>query len=320
MLKIEGLTKSYKNYHALDGLNLEVEEGALYGFVGPNGAGKTTTIKIITGLLFPDDGQVLIHGVNAFKDRDILKEQIGYVPDFFGVYDNLKVCEYMEFFASCYGIYGLMARKRCQTLLEQVGLEDKLHFYVDGLSRGMKQRLCLARALIHNPAILIMDEPTSGLDPRTRYEFKEIIKELREQGKTILISSHILSELSELCSDIGIIEQGKMVISGHIQDIMSRVSSSNPLIISIFSNRNKALSILKSHPCVQTISVKGDDIMVGFIGDRQDEALLLQQLVDADVLVSGFMREQGNLESLFMQITDHEEEKAVLVHENESGL
>lgn len=320
MLKIEGLTKSYKNYHALDGLNLEVEEGALYGFVGPNGAGKTTTIKIITGLLSPDDGQVLIHGVNAFKDRDILKEQIGYVPDFFGVYDNLKVCEYMEFFASCYGIYGLMARKRCQTLLEQVGLEDKLHFYVDGLSRGMKQRLCLARALIHNPAILIMDEPTSGLDPRTRYEFKEIIKELREQGKTILISSHILSELSELCSDIGIIEQGKMVISGHIQDIMSRVSSSNPLIISIFSNRNKALSILKSHPCVQTISVKGDDIMVGFIGDRQDEALLLQQLVDADVLVSGFMREQGNLESLFMQITDHEEEKAVLVHENESGL
>lgn len=320
MLKIEGLKKTYRNYHALDGLDMEIGEGALYGFVGPNGAGKTTAIKIITGLLQPDEGKVLVNGTDAFKKQNILKEQIGYVPDFFGVYDNLKVCEYMEFFASCYGITGLTARKRCSVLLEQVGLEEKMQFYVDGLSRGMKQRLCLARALIHDPAILIMDEPTSGLDPRTRFEFKEIVKELREQGKTILISSHILSELSELCTDIGIIEQGRMVVSGHIQDILSRVSSSNPLVISIFSNREKALSILKSHPCVQTISVKNDDIMVGFIGDRQDEALLLQRLIDADVLVSGFMREQGNLESLFMQITDHEEEKAVFIHENESGL
>lgn len=320
MLKIEGLRKTYKNYHALDGLDMEIGEGALYGFVGPNGAGKTTAIKIITGLLQPDEGRVRIGGADVFRDQSLLKEQIGYVPDFFGVYDNLKVCEYMEFFASCYGMTGLTARKRCSTLLEQVGLEEKMHFYVDGLSRGMKQRLCLARALIHDPAILIMDEPTSGLDPRTRFEFKEIVKELREQGKTILISSHILSELSELCTDIGIIEQGRMVVSGHIQDILSRVSSSNPLVISIFSNREKALSILKSHPCVQTISVKNDDIMVGFIGDRQDEALLLQQLIDADVLVSGFLREQGNLESLFMQITDHEEEKAVYIHENESGL
>jgi ABC-2 type transport system ATP-binding protein len=258
--------------------------------------------------------------VNVTGGLSQLKLKIGYVPDFFGVYDNLKVSEYMEFFASCYGIYGLKARTRYMTLLEQVGLDDKVNFYVDGLSRGMKQRLCLARALIHDPALLVMDEPTSGLDPRTRFEFKEILKELREQGKTILISSHVLSELSELCTDIGIIDQGKMVLSGSMEAILRRVNTSNPLIISILGNKEKALTILKSQPCVQTISVKEGDIMVQFVGDEEDEAVLLQQLVDAEVMVHGFTREPGSLESLFMQITDHDVEKAVLVHENESGI
>lgn len=320
MLEIKNLQKTFGKYHALNGLDMTVPQGALYGFVGPNGAGKTTTIKIMTGLLQADGGEVLIDGVNAGDGSVGLKLKIGYVPDFFGVYDNLKVCEYMEFFASCYGLDGLKARTRYLTLLEQVGLEDKANFYVDGLSRGMKQRLCLARALIHDPSILVMDEPTSGLDPRTRYEFKEILKELREQGKTILISSHVLSELSEVCTDIGIIDQGKMVLGGSMQDILRRVNASNPLIISILGSKEKALSILKSQPCVQTISVKEGDIMVNFIGDEQDEAALLQQLVDAEVMVHGFIREAGSLESLFMQITDHEDEKAVLIHENESGL
>lgn len=320
MLEIKNLQKTFGKYHALNGLDMTVPQGALYGFVGPNGAGKTTTIKIMTGLLQADGGEVLIDGVNAGDGSVGLKLKIGYVPDFFGVYDNLKVCEYMEFFASCYGLDGLKARTRYLTLLEQVGLEDKANFYVDGLSRGMKQRLCLARALIHDPSILVMDEPTSGLDPRTRYEFKEILKELREQGKTILISSHVLSELSEVCTDIGIIDQGKMVLGGSMQDILRRVNASNPLIISILGSKEKALSILKSQPCVQTISVKEGDIMVNFIGDEQDEAVLLQQLVDAEVMVHGFIREAGSLESLFMQIKDHEDEKAVLIHENESGL
>lgn len=316
MLKIEGLRKTYGNYHALDGLDMEIQKGALYGFVGPNGAGKTTTIKIMAGLMLPDEGSVIIDGIDAVHNCAKLKEKIGYVPDFFGVYDNLKVSEYMEFFASCYGICGLKARKRYMALLEQVGLEDKVEFYVDGLSRGMKQRLCLARALIHDPALLIMDEPTSGLDPRTRLEYKEILKELCEQDKTVLISSHILSELSEICTDIGIIDQGKIILGGSMEDILSCVNASNPLIISVFNNKDKAINILKSHPCVQTISVKEEDIMVGFIGDKQDEALLLQQLVDADVLIHGFIREQGNLESIFMQVTEGGEEKAVLIHEN----
>lgn len=320
MLEVKNLRKKYGNFQALDGLDLTIERGELYGFVGPNGAGKTTTIKIITGLLKPDEGTVLIDGVDALKDSRILKERIGYVPDFFGVYDNLKVWEYMEFFASCYGIEGLKARNRCGLLLEQMKLEDKADFFVDGLSRGMKQRLCLARALIHNPDLLILDEPASGLDPRTRVEYSATLKELREQGKTLFVSSHILSELSELCTGIGIIEQGKMVLQGNMSQLFERVNTSNPLLIAVFANKEKALTILKSHPCVQTISVKEEEIQVGFIGDRQDEAMLLQQLIDAGVMVSGFMREKGTLESVFMQITDHEGEKAVLKYEIESGL
>lgn len=320
MLKIENLKKTYGNVPALDGLNMSIEDGALYGFVGPNGAGKTTTMKIITGLLLPDSGKVAIDGVDAVREPAKLKESIGYVPDFFGVYDNLKVSEYMEFFASCYGLTGLKARKRYMELLGQVGLDEKADFYVDGLSRGMKQKLCLARSLIHNPSLLIMDEPTSVLDPRTRYEFKEILKELREQGKTVIISSHILPELAEICTDIGIIEQGKILLEGNMDDILSRIITSNPLIISVFSHKDKAMAILKSHPDVETITIREEDIIVGFTGDRQDEANLLQQLVDSDVLVYGFVRERGNLESVFMQITDHEEDEVVLLHENKPSI
>lgn len=320
MLEIKNLWKKFGKFHALNGLDIMIPEGSLYGFVGPNGAGKTTTIKIMTGLLSADSGQVIINGRDVTGGLDDLKRSIGYVPDFFGVYDNLKVNEYMEFFASCYGLDGLKARNRYMTLLEQVGLEEKSNFYVDSLSRGMKQRLCLARALIHDPLLLVLDEPASGLDPRTRFEFKEILKDLKEQGKTIFISSHVLSELSELCTDIGIIDQGKIVLGGSIEEILHRVNATNPLIISVLGEKERALTILKSQPCVQTIAVKDQDIRVNFIGDEQDEAQLLQQLVDAEVLVRGFYREQGSLETLFMQITDHDKEKAVLVHENEPGL
>ncbi|MDO4296344.1 MAG: ABC transporter ATP-binding protein [bacterium] len=301
MLEIRNLYKAYGKLQVLDGLNLTIHEGELFGFVGSNGAGKTTTIKIITGLLQADSGDVLVDGVKAAQQREALKSKIGYVPDFFGVYDNLKVSEYMEFFASCYGIEGLRARQRYMTLLEQVGLEEKVNFYVDGLSRGMKQRLCLARALIQDPQLLVLDEPASGLDPRSRLEMKGILKELREQGKTIMLSSHILSELAEICTDIGIIDQGKMAAKGSIEDILSRVNASNPLLITVLGEVEKTMTLLRSHPYVQTISVKGKEISVGFSGEKRDEAMLLQRLVDAEIPVSGFMRERGSLESIFMQ-------------------
>ncbi len=319
MLQIKNLRKAYGKYQALDGLSMEVKEGALYGFVGPNGAGKTTTIKILAGLLAADSGQVLLDGENALGRGRKLKGKIGYVPDEFGTYDNLKVREYMEFFASCYGMEGLVARNRCSLLLEQVGLEDRMDFYVDGLSRGMKQRLCLAQALIHDPPLLVLDEPSSGLDPKTRLEFKELILELNEQGKTVLLSSHVLSELAQMCSDIGIIDQGKLILSGSIREIMERVDQSNPLIITVYKNMEKAMAILRSHGCVRTISIKDNRLSVGFAGDAQDEALLLQQMIDADVLVNEFFRQPGNLETLFMQITDHGE-KEVLLYEGKPGL
>ncbi|MCI8982210.1 MAG: ABC transporter ATP-binding protein [Hungatella sp.] len=316
MVKIEGLKRMYGRVAALDGLDMHVRDGALYGFVGPNGAGKTTTIKILTGLLVPDEGKVEIGGEDAVKDPGRMVDKIGYVPDFFGVYDNLKVSEYMELFASCYGLTGLTARKRSMELLGQVGLEEKTDYYVDGLSRGMKQRLCLARALIHDPQLLIMDEPTSGLDPRTRYEFKEILKDLRDQEKTVVISSHLLSELSEICTDIGIVEQGKMVLEGTMDHILNQINVQSPLRISVYQGREQALKILRSHPYVETMTIRHNDIMLNFTGDKEDEAALLQQLIDGGVQLCGFMRERGNLESVFMQITSHEEEGKVLIHEN----
>ncbi len=315
MLKIEQLKKRYGQSVALDGLSMTVDDGTLYGFVGPNGAGKTTTIKIITGLLIPDSGTVTIDGIDVTREPERIREQIGYVPDFFGIYDNLRVSEYMEFFASCYGLYGLKARRRCMMLLEQVKLDEKADFYVEGLSRGMKQRLSLARSLIHNPSLLIMDEPTAGLDPRTRLEFRQILKELKEQKKTILISSHILPELSEICTDIGIVDQGKVVLEGTMKDILSQINISRPLTISISGSPDTAIKILGSHPDVETVTIQQEDIVVSFRGDRQSEILLLKQLVDANVRVYGFVREKGSLESVFMEITNHTEERLVLIHE-----
>ena len=320
MLKIRDLYKSYGNFHALNGLDMDVEQGSLYGLIGPNGAGKTTTIRILTGLLQPDAGTVEIDGTDALKEPWKLKEKIGYVPDEFGIYDNLKVSEYMEFFASCYDMEGLTARRRAQILLEQVGLGGKTDFYVDSLSRGMQQRLCLARALLHDPSFLIMDEPTAGLDPRTRMEFREILRELNEAGKTIFISSHLLPELSELCTDVGIIDEGRMVLHGPVEELISRARTATPLIIAVHEHLDAAMKILKEHPLVQTISIRENEIMVGFLGDVRQESELLSMLTAGGVMVRGFMREPGNLEEVFMKLTSHEEERVVLSYEDESGL
>ena len=209
----------------------------------------------------------------------------------------------------------LYPKNRCSELLEQMKLEDKEEAFVDSLSRGMKQRLCLARAMIHDPKFLILDEPTSGMDPRTRMEFKETLRELCAEGKTILISSHILSELSQMCTDIGIIDAGKIVLSGSMWEILQKVHDSNPLLIRVCGNRDDALKILREDPAVKSIMIREDDIAVRFHGDHEDEAMLLKRLIDARVPVNGFIREQGDLESVFMQITSHETEKVVLTSE-----
>lgn len=310
MLEIRDLYKRYGKFTALDGLNLEIGKGELFGFVGPNGAGKTTTMRIMAGLLKADSGSVKIDGIDAVTQPDKIKEKIGYMPDFFGVYDNLKAMEYMEFYASIYGIEGLEAKELCRDLMKLVNLEDKEDFYVDSLSRGMKQRLCLARSLVHNPELLILDEPASGLDPRARFEMKEILKNLSSMGKTIIISSHILPELAEMCTSIGIIEHGKMVIKGTVDDIMARLSASNPLIIRFASGKQEAVRLLKENPEVENISIQEDSVAIGFKGGPEEEARLLYQLVSAGIGVCQFGREEGNLESLFMQITKEDEDES----------
>ena len=231
MLDIQNLTKRYGKFLAVDNLNLHIDKGEIFGFVGPNGAGKTTTMKIVCGLLAATGGNVTVDGVDALRNPDDIKRKVGYVPDFFGVYDNLKVMEYMEFFGSMYGMSREDVDGISDGLLELVNLSDKKDFFVDTLSRGMKQRLCVARALIHNPELLVLDEPNSGLDPRARFEMKEVLKNLGAMGKTIIISSHILPELSEMCTSIGIMDHGHLVTSGHVDEIMSSSGSAAKLHI-----------------------------------------------------------------------------------------
>ena len=304
MLKIKGLCKKYGNFTALDNLDLAIGRGEIFGFVGPNGAGKTTTLKILAGLLKADAGEVYIDDIRLFEDYDRLKELIGYMPDFFGVYDNLKVMEYLEFYASAYGIETKRAQELGRELLSVVHLDGKEEHYVDELSRGMKQRLCLARALIHDPQFLILDEPASGLDPRNRFEFKEILRDLKEAGKTIIISSHILMELAEICTSIGVIEHGKMIMQGSIEDILSAVDASNPLIIRVYDQVQTAILVLKEEEQVKNLTIQGNSLMVTFTGNRKEEAMLLRRLVDRGVLVQSFAREQSNLEALFLKITE----------------
>ena len=311
MLEIKDLVKSYKNVKALNSLNLEIAEGELFGFVGPNGAGKTTTIKILAGLLRPDSGTVRIDGQQMTCGAVELKDKIGYVPDYFGVYDNVRVFEYLEFYAAAYGITGLVARRRYMELLDMVGLNGREESYVDSLSRGMKQRLGVARALVHNPRLLILDEPASGLDPRTRQEFITMLKEINQCGKTILISSHILSELSEMCTDIGIIEHGQMVLRGSLLDILAMVNSSNPLEMQVYQRLPEAVAFLRGHPLITHVTIDGNRIVAGFSGGQMEEAHLLKQMIEAGILVGSFHRRQGGLESAFMQITGNREERVV---------
>jgi len=311
MLEIKDLAKSYDHVQALKSLNLEIEEGELFGFVGPNGAGKTTTIKILAGLLRPDRGTVCIDGQQMTYGAVELKEKIGYVPDYFGVYDNVKVSEYLEFYAAAYGIVGLVARRRYMELLDMVGLNGREDSYVDSLSRGMKQRLGVARALVHNPRLLILDEPASGLDPRTRQEFIAMLKGINQCGKTILISSHILAELGEMCTDIGIIEDGQIVLRGSLLDILAMVNSSNPLEIQVYQNVSEAVAFLRRHPLVTNVTIDGNRIAVGFSGGQMEEAHLLRQMIEKGILVGSFHRRQGGLESVFLQITGGREERVV---------
>lgn len=304
MLIIKDLEKSYGSFKALNGLNLEIKQGQLYGFVGPNGAGKTTTMKIISGLLTADRGQIILDGIDILDNPKYLKQSIGYMPDFFGVYDNLKVIEYMEFFASTYDLNRKSSAKTIESLLHLVGLIEKKNDYVDGLSRGMKQKLCLARTLIHKPKLLILDEPASGMEPRARMEMQDILKKLAVEGTTIIISSHVLPELAEMCTNIGIIDKGKMVISGSMEEVMTMQYKATPILMKLTQGIDVAMKMLKTNPLVTNIAIRDSNISFGFNGNAEKESEVLADLIMSGARVSEFRRQESNLETIFLQLTE----------------
>ena len=304
MLKTEKLTKFYGKLMALDGLDLEIESGKLHGFVGPNGAGKTTTMRILATLLPASGGDAWVNGVNVRENPKQVRKTVGYMPDFFGVYDGLKVHEYLDFYGSCHGIAYRERTKMANGLLELVRLSDKRGTYVDTLSRGMKQRLCLARCLIHNPSLILLDEPASGMDPRARSEMKGILRTLKDLNKAILISSHILPELAELCDSISIIDHGKLIFSGGMEALSSHMRKEAPLVIRVEGEVDGAVKLLKEQHGVEGIEMDEESALhVSFSGDL---ASLLKRLVTEGVRVADFHRAPVNLETVFMEVTQND--------------
>ncbi len=308
MLRIEGLVKKYGKFTAVDQLDLHVNKGSIFGFVGPNGAGKTTTMKIMAGLMSADMGKVYIDDIDVSQNTDLLKQKIGYMPDFFGVYTDLRVDEYMDFYAGTYYIPYAQREEIINNLLELVDLSHKKKDYVDSLSRGMKQRLCLARSLIHDPDILILDEPASGLDPRARVEMKEVLKQLSTLNKTIIISSHILPELAEMCTEIGIIDHGKMVDSGTVSEIMGHISKERVIEIKAADMQEELVRVLEQMPDVTNVIENTMDICFSYTGEDKGLAYILAQVVQQGIPVISFREKEGNLEDIFMQLTGGEED------------
>ena len=303
MIELNGFGKDYGEFTAVECLDLKINQGEMFGFIGPNGAGKSTSIRFMTTLLRATRGDGSVNGFSISQKPMDVRRSIGYMPDAFGVYDGMKVWEFLDFFAVAYKI-GLSKRKQViRDVLELLDLTYKRDDYVNGLSRGMKQRLCLAKTLVHDPPVLILDEPASGLDPRARVEIKELLKELRRMGKTILISSHILTELADCCTSIGIIERGKLLMHGPMDEIYNRIRGNQVVEARFGNNLDKGLSIVRSDPNVRDVQVDGEKISIEFAETDVNPSELLKALVSNDVEVINFGRKAPNLEDVFMMVT-----------------
>lgn len=320
MLEIKKLKKSFSKREVLKNIDLSIDDGVMFGLVGPNGAGKTTLMRTICGLVKPDAGEILIDQVDANKHRILANQLIGYLPDYFGNFPSMTVMDYMLFFADAFRLYDIAGRQRCEKLLEMVGLSDRKDDNVEVLSRGLQQKLSLARALIHDPKILILDEPTNGLDPKARFEFKQIISQLCGFGKTVIISSHILSELSQICTDIGILDRGEMMLHGSIDDVLGYIKATEPIRIKLLHGGDDAMLILRENAYVDNILRDKNEITIRFTGGSRQESALLADLIHADVAVLEFARVPNSLESLFIQITDQDEERVILSSDDESDF
>jgi ABC-2 type transport system ATP-binding protein len=303
MIETHELTKMYGELYALNRLNLTLNQGDVYGFIGPNGAGKTTTMRILATLLNPSWGEATVCGYSIYTGSKEIRRVIGYMPDFFGVYDDMKVIEYLEFFASAYRIKGAARRKICEEVLELVDLTYKRDALVTSLSRGMTQRLGLARTLLHDPQVLLLDEPASGLDPRARIEMRALLKELRNMGKTILVSSHILPELADICNKIGIIEQGCLLVNGEVTEVMKQVRTDIVLNIAVAERMTDAAGLLESQPEVENVQDKNGILVVKLNEGVIQYSFLASRLIEQGYELTLFKEDEINLETAFMHLT-----------------
>lgn len=303
MIELIDFSKRYGDFLAVDQLNLKIGPGEMFGFIGPNGAGKSTTIRFLATLLKATSGDGIVNGFHVTRQPLDVRRSVGYMPDSFGVYDGMKVWEFLDFFAVAYQIPRAKRKQVIGDVIELLDLTAKRDDFVNGLSRGMKQRLCLAKTLVHDPPVLILDEPASGLDPRARVEVKALLKELRRMGKTILISSHILVELADCCTSIGIIERGKLLMHGPIDEVYRRIRGNRVVQIKFLENMAAGLSIIRSLPETLAVEVQNHSATVELNADDQKMAGLLEALVAAGVRMLSFAEKEPTLEDVFMLVT-----------------
>ncbi len=303
MIELLNFGKDYGDFTAVKCLNLKIEQGDMFGFIGPNGAGKSTTIRFLATLLKATRGDGMVNGFPVTAEPMEVRRSVGYMPDAFGVYDGMKVWEFLDFFAVAYGIPRAKRGRTILDVLELLDLGHKRDDYVNGLSRGMKQRLCLAKTLVHDPPVLILDEPASGLDPRARLEMKALLKELRRMGKTIMISSHILSELADCCTTIGIIERGELLLHGPIEDVYRRIRRNRHVEIRCLEGIDLAASLIRSQPYCQDLQVEGNRLKAELSTDDEGLAQLLEQLHSQRVRISSYADKDPTLEDVFMMVT-----------------
>jgi ABC-2 type transport system ATP-binding protein len=303
MIELIEFGKDYGDFCAVQSLSLRIDAGEMFGFIGPNGAGKSTTIRFLATLLKASRGEGIVNGYSVTRQPMEVRRSVGYMPDNFGVYDGMKVWEFLDFFAVAYQIGKSKRRQVINDVLELLDLTHKRDDYVNGLSRGMKQRLCLAKTLVHDPPVLILDEPTSGLDPRARIEVKALFKELKRMGKTILISSHILSELADCCTSIGIIERGQLLMHGPIDEVYRRIRGNRTVQVRFLNGMDVGLSVLRSSPWVRQVIVDGNICTVELEATDQQVHQLLEQLVLQKCGVCSFAEKEPSLEDVFMMVT-----------------
>jgi ABC-2 type transport system ATP-binding protein len=303
MIELKNFGKQYGDFTAVENLNLKIEAGEMFGFIGPNGAGKSTTIRFLATLLRATHGEGVVNGHSVTRDPIAVRRSVGYMPDNFGVYDGMKVWEFLDFFAVAYQVPRARRKAVLSDVLELLDLTHKRDDFVNGLSRGMKQRLCLAKTLVHDPPVLILDEPSSGLDPRARLEVKALLKELRKMGKTILISSHILTELADCCTSIGIIERGQLLLQGPIEKVYRQIQRNRHLEVRFNGSPEAGLSLIRSDPKVREVIMDTRSATVELAGDDADVQRLLRQLVAADCGLVSFADKEPTLEDVFMMVT-----------------